>query len=207
MLPKHDPKTDDQGLPSKKLPGDPANYEGIKSPLGSTGIGPRPAIPTPSASIINSETPHTPNPHKNISTLLNPRLITCAIASTERVRLFCSTTAAFLVVLSYTGFPFLGSNIFRTIMILRPLYLLLLTNATVVFAKLMLSKTLKPGRVGNGNTDHANENESGVDWVAQVGSSLEMGYLMMKVMDAVMMDCSLYATVLVCCISLLQMLF
>lgn len=92
-------------------------------------------------------------------------------------------------------------------MILRPLYLLLLTNATVVFAKLMLSKTLKPGRVGNGNTDHANENESGVDWVAQVGSSLEMGYLMMKVMDAVMMDCSLYATVLVCCISLLQMLF
>ena len=140
-------------------------------------------------------------PQTRKSIFLSPNQISSAVAATERTRLFCSFAFAILVVLSYLGFPILGNKFLKSILGFRPLFLVLLTNVTVVVAEL-----LKKQR-SSGTTDRR-ENRApptdGNDLAGQLGKTLEIGLLMQKVADAVFMDCAVYAVIVVCGLSFAQ---
>ncbi|WCJ29795.1 hypothetical protein M5689_011405 [Euphorbia peplus] len=125
--------------------------------------------------------------------LVSPTQISSAITATESSRLLCSVIVAIFVVLSYLGFPLLGSNTVKSIICFRPLYLMLLTNLTLVLAQLLFSNQRGSNRiVGDSNVTSAK-----YDWAEQAGNALEFGLLMKKAMDALVMDCSIYAIIVI----------
>ncbi|CAA2963942.1 Zinc finger FYVE domain-containing 26 isoform 1 [Olea europaea subsp. europaea] len=127
--------------------------------------------------------------------------IRTAISASENTRICCSIAAAILVLLSYTGFPFLGWGIFRSIICFRPLYLLLITNISIVVARLLLE------RKGSEERQTSSVPSVGGDgMIDQVSKALELGLLMQKIVGALFMDCSIYAVVLVCGLSTAQRL-
>ncbi|KAL3586962.1 hypothetical protein D5086_013829 [Populus alba] len=71
-------------------------------------------------------------PQRWISSSVTPNQITSAIAASEKSRLRCSVVVALAAVLSHLGFPLLGSNLISSVINFRPLYLVLLTNVTLV---------------------------------------------------------------------------
>lgn len=149
---------------------------------------------------VHAEQPSVPQAQRSMS--ISPNQISSAIDSSVTTRLLCSMVVGLLVVLSDIGFPLLGNKIIRSILMLRPLYLVLLTNVTLVLAPLVLDKQSTIASTVRGENKIPSAN--GSDWTDQVGNSLELGFLMMKVMDAVVMDCSVYSVVVVCGLSLTQ---
>lgn len=149
---------------------------------------------------VHAEQPSVPQAQRSMS--MSPNQISSAIDSSVTTRLLCSMVVGLLVVLSDIGFPLLGNKIIRSVLMLRPLYLVLLTNVTLVLAPLVLDKQSTIARTVRGENKIPSAN--GSDWTDQVGNSLELGFLMMKVMDAVIMDCSVYSVVVVCGLSLTQ---
>ncbi|XP_030543108.1 uncharacterized protein LOC115750090 isoform X2 [Rhodamnia argentea] len=153
-----------------------------------------------SASHQNASRPTThveqPSVHQALrSTSISPNQISSAIDSSVTARLLCAVVVGLLVVLSDIGFPLLGNKIIRSVLMSRPLYLVLLTNVTLVLAPLVLDKQSTVASTVKGENKNPSAGES--DWADQVGNSLELGFLMMKVMDAVIMDCSFYSVVVV----------
>ncbi|CAI9775691.1 unnamed protein product [Fraxinus pennsylvanica] len=133
--------------------------------------------------------------------LLTANQICTAISASENTRICCSIAAAILVFLSYTGFPFLGWGNFRSIICFRPLYLLLITNISIVLARLLL------GKQGSKERQTSSVPSIGGDgMIDQVAKALESGLLMQKIVGALFMDCSIYAVVLVCGLSVAQRL-
>ncbi|PRQ27460.1 hypothetical protein RchiOBHm_Chr6g0305551 [Rosa chinensis] len=122
--------------------------------------------------------------------------VSSAIAETERTRLLFSVAVAMLVVLVHLGFPLMGtSNIVKTLLGFRPLYLVLLTNVTFVLARI-LGKQRASERPGEIRTS-----AEGIEWVAQLGRAVEIGLVAQKVLDALFMDCAVYAIIVVCGLS------
>lgn len=176
------------------------NPEAKQSPA-SEGSEPRSSLVSStdrstSVSTLATET-HAESQTQN-NKFFTPSRITSALAATETTRLFCSIAVALLVVLSYLGFPILGSEIISSILSFRPLYLVLLTNVTVVLAQL-LDKQRSSGRDARG--ENKPPPASGNDWAEQLGKTLELGLLIQKVADAVFMDCAVYAVIVVCGVS------
>ncbi|KAK2661155.1 hypothetical protein Ddye_007688 [Dipteronia dyeriana] len=130
-----------------------------------------------------------------------PSQIKSAIAATQITRLFCSVAASVLVVLSCLGFPLLGSNNFvKSIVSFRPLYLVLLTNVTVVVWRLLSDNQGGFRRAIRGGIKIPSNDAS--DWAEQASKLLEVGLVMQKVIDAVFMDCSVYSLIIVCGLSI-----
>ncbi|XP_057478216.1 uncharacterized protein LOC130765731 [Actinidia eriantha] len=129
-----------------------------------------------------------------------PNQISSAIAATERTRIYCTLAAAILVVLSYGGFPILGSSIIRNLVFFKPLYLVLLTNVSIVLARLLLKEQRGLERV----EQEANNVSSvgGYDLAEQAGKALELGLALQNVMGAAFMDFSVYAILVICGLSL-----
>lgn len=144
--------------------------------------------------------------HLESQTCLNrfvtPSQISSAIAASERSRVFCSITFALLVVLSYMGFPLLGSNIINSIISFRPLYLVLLTNLTLVVARLLFNNRRGFGRVVAGEFSVPSTGK--YDWAEQAGKALEVGLLMQKAIEAIFMDFSVYAVIVIAFFSFVQ---
>ncbi|XP_050364347.1 uncharacterized protein LOC126783012 [Argentina anserina] len=119
-----------------------------------------------------------------------------AIAETETTRLLISAAVAIMVVLVHVGFPLLGSsNILKSLLGFRPLYLVLLTNVTFVLARILFKQRVfgLPGEIGS--------SFEGGDWFALLGKALEIGMVVQKVLDALFMDCAVYAIIVVCGLS------
>lgn len=129
-----------------------------------------------------------------------PNQLSSAIAASENIRLLSSVTLALIVVLSYLGFPLLGTYIIKSIISFRPLYLLLLTNVTVVLARLLFGKQRGFQRAARDENETTQRN--GYGWAEQVSRTLETGLVMQKAFDAVFMDCSVYAITVICGLSL-----
>ncbi|KAJ4708006.1 Transmembrane protein [Melia azedarach] len=108
----------------------------------------------------------------------NPSQISSAISATERVRLLCSVAVALLVVLSYLGFPLLRNSIIKGILSFRPLYLVLLTNVTVVLSRLLFDHQGGFQRVSRGENNIPSD---AYDWAAQASKALEVGLMMKKI--------------------------
>ncbi|CDY23335.1 BnaA08g12110D [Brassica napus] len=113
--------------------------------------------------------------------------------------MFSSLVIALLVVLSHLGFSSLGSSIVS----FRPVFLLLLTDATIVLGRVLLSHHGDPPSASRRETSVMN----GQGIADQVGNALEMVMMMKKIMNAVSMDFSLYAVFLICGLLFTQNIF
>ncbi|CAI9093462.1 OLC1v1028964C1 [Oldenlandia corymbosa var. corymbosa] len=122
-----------------------------------------------------------------------------AISASESTRMVCSVAVALLVVLANVGFPVLGSRLVKSVIFFRPLYLLLLTNITIVIA-LLLEKQRGLPRPERQTTGNRSTGEQGL--VDQLGAALELGLFISNVTGALLMDGSIYAIALVCGFSL-----
>ncbi|KAL5130818.1 hypothetical protein HKD37_12G033817 [Glycine soja] len=143
--------------------------------------------PEPEPELFQLQPPQTEEPKRFIT----PSDITRSINSSRVTRLCCSIFVAILVILSYPKF-------FSTVITFRPLYLVLVTNLTVVIARLFSGK-----QRGSERRDNRGSSGDGGGEYAQLASILELCVVAQNVADAVFMDCAVYAVVLVCGLSVL----
>lgn len=125
---------------------------------------------------------------------INPSDVSNAIDASKTIRLCCSIIVALLVVASY-----LGLSLIKTVISFRPLYLVLLTNSAFVVSKLISGKQRG---VNERSRRRLNGTDSSDQWNGQqLAKTLEIGLVVKSVVDAVFMDCAVYAIVLICSLS------
>ncbi|ESQ30214.1 hypothetical protein EUTSA_v10012010mg [Eutrema salsugineum] len=127
-------------------------------------------------------------------TFFSSKKLNASIISSERSRSLSSLTIAVFVVL----LPRL--NILRsdTILALRPLWLLLLTDCAIVMSYLTME-------VPGGGSSHEMEEEgkkNGENW-SDAEKLLERGVVVYQALRGMFIDCSLYMVVVICGVSLL----
>uniref|UniRef100_A0A5B7BHC0 Uncharacterized protein n=1 Tax=Davidia involucrata TaxID=16924 RepID=A0A5B7BHC0_DAVIN len=131
--------------------------------------------------------------------LFTPREINSCIMATEATRVFCSITIALLVVLSYINLP---RNIVKSKSVIasRPLYILLITDVTIVLARLLLER--RRGFEKAKEDEKIGLKEDGHNWAGAV-KVLEMGLVFYQTVRAIFIDFSFYAVVVICGLSLM----
>lgn len=174
--------------------------------------------PPPGPSVISSEVNQVqplPNPSNFIlgaerqsyvqsrnPKLFTPGEISSAITASKIMRLGCSIFVALLVVFSYLGFPLPDNKYVKSILNFKPLYLVLVTNATIVVAQLILGKQRGAESAARRRQDRASSDPE--HWTENLGRALEAALVMRNVMDAMFMDCASYAVTVICGLSLVQ---
>ncbi|KAI4379917.1 hypothetical protein MLD38_006154 [Melastoma candidum] len=170
-------------------------------PILELNTDPEPLLTSP----VSREVPHPVLPVEPPKSWLQDQLksfsfspyeLRSAVDHTASARLLCSVLVAVLVILSYIGFPLIGGKVIRSVLMFRPLYLVLLTNITLIVARMILTQQSEIVRSVNG--EGKSHLGTGSDWVNQIGNNLELGFLLMKMMDAVIMECSVYSAIVVC---------
>ncbi|CAJ2655023.1 unnamed protein product [Trifolium pratense] len=151
-----------------------------------------PTLPD-SSNEISGQQPHDEEPRS--FNFIIPSDVSNAIDASRVTRLCCSIIVALLVVASYLGF-----SLINTVISFRPLYLVLLTNSTFVVAKIITGKQ-------RGSDERSRRRQSSADssdqW-NQLAKTLEIGMVVKSVVDAVFIDCAVYAIVLICSLSLVH---
>ncbi|PON36003.1 hypothetical protein PanWU01x14_331640 [Parasponia andersonii] len=147
-----------------------------------------------------SLSPSVPTLH----TIQKPRFFTSrrlnsSIIASETTRICCALIIAFLVVLSYVDYPLFGRNIVRSesVVASRPLYILLLSDVTILFARLYLENR------GGGSLEEVMpqvQNDHGHNW-AQAVKIMERGLVVYQAIRGIFIDCSVYAVVVICGLS------
>lgn len=135
--------------------------------------------------------------------LLTAGQVYSAIAASEKFRICSSIVAAVLVILSYIGFPVLGFGITRNIIMSRPVYLLLLTNISIVLVRVILGAQGAELRMGQ---KRSVPNFGGNTLVDQLGKALESAMLLQNIFGALLMDFGIYTVVVICGLSVVQKL-
>ncbi|CAN4076566.1 unnamed protein product [Withania somnifera] len=131
----------------------------------------------------------------NYNNIFAPNKISSAIAASESIRFNFSLVAAILVLVSY------NSHFFKLVIFFRPLLLLMLTNISIVIARLLAEEA------GSQKNQKAAANGiPSAGMVDQIGKALELGLLLQSVMGAVFMDCSIYSITVVCGLSVVRKL-
>ncbi|MBA0789885.1 hypothetical protein Gohar_014567 [Gossypium harknessii] len=129
----------------------------------------------------------------------SPKQISSAIDASEKARLLCSVIVGVVVVLLHLGFPLPGNKFLGSILNFRPLYLVLLTNVTLVMGRLLYSDHGSSQRtIGE---EHKATSTDDYNWAEQLSKTLDVGLVAKKVVDAVFMDCSVYAIIVICGLS------
>ena len=162
-----------------------------------TTLQPSPATSsTQTPSVVDLASSQAFTPLVNFVNTITPRHIGAAIDASEYARMFSSLVIALLVILSHLGFSSLGSSIVS----FRPVLLLLLTDATIVLGRVLLTH--------HGAPSSASRRENSGQGIAdQVGNALETVMMIKKIMDAISMDFSLYAVILICGLLFTQNIF
>lgn len=142
--------------------------------------------------------PKTPMHRRRIFT--SRRLNSCIIAS-QSTRVICALIIAILVVLSCVDHPLFGRNIVKSESVIasRPLYILLLTDVTIVLARVFLEKQADPNEE---EEVRAVPHEDGHNWEA-AEKILERGLVAYQIIRGIFIDCSVYAVVVICGLSLM----
>ncbi|XP_009775654.1 uncharacterized protein LOC107796514 [Nicotiana tabacum] len=130
----------------------------------------------------------------NYHNIFAPNKISSAIVASESIRLNFSLVAAILVLVSY------NSHFFNVVIFFRPLLLLLLTNISIVIARLLVEEA------GSQRNQKAANSIPTAGMVDQIGKALELGLLLQNIMNALFMDCSIYSITVVCGLSIIQKL-
>ncbi|XP_023523624.1 uncharacterized protein LOC111787802 [Cucurbita pepo subsp. pepo] len=136
-----------------------------------------------------------------------PRLITskrlnASILASQTTRVFCSLIIASLAILSQVDIPLtIIRNIVRseTVMASKPLYILLLTNATIVVARMLAEKQKDRGEA---EEECEKMKEDAQNWDSAV-KVLERGLVFYQAFRAFFIDFSVYAVVVICGLSVL----
>ncbi|GMN37247.1 hypothetical protein TIFTF001_006666 [Ficus carica] len=127
-----------------------------------------------------------------------------SIIASETTRIFCALIIAFLVVLSSVDYPLFGMNIVRSesVVASRPLYILLLTDVTIVIVRLHLEnrRALEDGG-GGGVEEVLQIRDDGHNWT-QALKFLERGLVVYQAIRGIFIDCSVYAVIVICGLSL-----
>ncbi|MQM16260.1 hypothetical protein Taro_049213 [Colocasia esculenta] len=118
--------------------------------------------------------------------MFTAKRISSSVADSENIRTLCAAFIALLVVLSYHGFP-LGIG---SIICFRPIFLVFLTDVTLVVGMLFTRKWEEKDE-----TDAGTEAQESRDWTDQIGTALETALASQKVAAALFLDCSLCAWV------------
>ncbi|WJZ94613.1 hypothetical protein VitviT2T_013453 [Vitis vinifera] len=136
------------------------------------------------------------------SSLFTPKQISSCIMASENTRAISSAMIALLVVLSYIDYTMFGRNIVssESVITSRPLYMLLLTDVTIVLGRLVLEKRRGFVKVEGG--ERAMFQEDAQTWAGAV-KVLETGLVVHQSIRAIFIDCSIYAVLVVCGLSLL----
>lgn len=161
--------------------------------------------PVQESPICSPDTECRLEPQGHRAGFFTPKQISSAIKGTESIRIYTSLAVAILVVLSFVGFPILGSRSMKSILFFRPLHLVLITNMSIVLSRLLLDKK----QAGLERTDQQANKVSpagGYGLAEQVGKALELGLVLQRIMGAFFLDCSVYAIVLICGLSMAQKL-
>ncbi|XWS72584.1 hypothetical protein CRYUN_Cryun02cG0052400 [Craigia yunnanensis] len=138
----------------------------------------------------------TPSRQHNFFTF---KQISSAIDASEKTSLLCSVIVAIIVVLSHLGFPLLVNRFLGSIISFRPLYFILLTNVTLVIARLLFDDRGSSPRAIR--EEHEAASTDDYNWAEQLSKTLEVGLVAQKVIDVVFMDCSVYAIIVICGLS------
>ncbi|GAB2275628.1 hypothetical protein Dimus_010385 [Dionaea muscipula] len=136
----------------------------------------------------------------NFGDLFTYQQVTTAVAATEQTRMFCSLVMAFLVVLSYMGFPIVSSWVIGSVIQFRPLYLVLLTNITLILQHLISAKQQGLERAGK-EAGKSPTTDGYYGWAEEAGKAIEMVFMAQSVSGALFMDCSVYAIIVICGLS------
>ncbi|CAL1386433.1 unnamed protein product [Linum trigynum] len=138
---------------------------------------------------------------------MSPSQISSGITASERTRVLCSVAVAILVVSSSLGFPLLGNEIVKGILSFRPLYLLLVTNVTIVIAAILSNNDRRGSAMvddGAAGLELPSGGSNSYDWAAQASKALEISFVAKKAIEALLMDVSVYAIIVVCAFCLLR---
>uniref|UniRef100_M4FG63 Uncharacterized protein n=1 Tax=Brassica campestris TaxID=3711 RepID=M4FG63_BRACM len=169
--------------------------ETLAEASSASRVQPSPATP----SVVDLGASLAFTPLVSFVNTITPKHVGAAVDASEYARMFSSLVIALLVVLSHLGFSSLGSSIVS----FRPVFLLLLTDATIVLGRVLLSHHGDPPSASRRETSVMN----GQGIADRVGNALEMVMMMKKIMNAVSMDFSLYAVFLICGLLFTQNIF
>ncbi|KAL9666519.1 hypothetical protein QQ045_000853 [Rhodiola kirilowii] len=158
-------------------------------------------ILTPSSIIRNPVNdqeiyPTQPNSRNVAAATFSARKISSCIIASEPTRSICSLTIALLVVFSYIDKPVLGWNLVKSesIVASRPLYILLLTDLSIIFARLHLERRKIIEYADEEQT--TSTSREGQTWAGAV-KVLENGLVVYQTIRAVFIDFSIYTVVVV----------
>ncbi|XP_024986571.1 uncharacterized protein LOC112521812 [Cynara cardunculus var. scolymus] len=194
-------------LPDQVVPSDENRDPSFKSE--SAGIKSQPVLrksestKRPASKPNEKRSSPKKSPKSELKTYLyktvGPNQLRPAILASQNTRRKCSFIAGIITLLSYVGFPILGSYIIKNVILSRPLFLLLFINVTIMVGPLVLdaAKMIEQGANGGSSTAEA-------DFPDHLGSPFEWGMLFKTSLSAFFMDSCIYSVVVVCGISFLK---
>ncbi|XP_031250244.1 uncharacterized protein LOC116108095 [Pistacia vera] len=148
-----------------------------------------------------NDTQPVPKPSRiNQLNLFSCKQVNSCIIASQNTRSFCALIIALLVVLSYIDYPYFGMNIVRSegIVASRPLYILLLTDVTIVLAQLYLEERTHSEEAEKEKVIPQEEKHN----LIQAIQIMEKGLVVYQSIWAVFIDFSIYVVVVVCGLSL-----
>ncbi|KAI6690021.1 hypothetical protein NL676_026849 [Syzygium grande] len=122
------------------------------------------------------------------------RLNSCVLES-ENTRACCALIIAVSVVLSCSGYPFVAKS--DSVISSRPLYILLVTDATIVLVRMYLDMQ----RNAEESVDESGESQEDSDNWGGAVKVLERGLAVYQTVRGVFIDCSVYVVIVICCLS------
>ncbi|KAL2932508.1 Phosphopentomutase [Bienertia sinuspersici] len=129
--------------------------------------------------------------------LFSAKELSSSIIASENTRVTFSISIALLVVLSYIDYPIFGVNIVnsKSIIALRPLYMVFMTEIVVLIAYLVLERQRR--------LEHETgvSKGGGVNW-DRAERLLEGGVVVHQTIRAVFIDFSVYVVTVICFLSL-----
>ncbi|XP_058106145.1 uncharacterized protein LOC131249406 [Magnolia sinica] len=159
------------------------------------------ALKSPSLSLVgpnsSNSTSHTEShvqPLPAFRRIFTARQITSSISASENIRLLCAAVIALWAVIWYRSYDS-GATASR------PLYLLSLTDVTVVIGLLLAGHG---GAHARAEVGPRNSGQDADDWAEKAGRALELGLVLQKAVTAFLMDFSVYAVLLISGFSLMQ---
>ncbi|KAK3028330.1 hypothetical protein RJ639_037792 [Escallonia herrerae] len=138
-------------------------------------------------------------PYESRLSFFSLKEINSCIMASENTRAFCSVMIAVLAVLSHISLPRTIVKS-RSIIASRPLYVLLLTDVTIVIARLALEK--RRGFEKADGEEQKDAQEDAHNWAGAV-KVLEMGLVLHQTIRAIFIDCSFYLAIVICGLSLI----
>lgn len=139
-----------------------------------------------------------PRKHDSFLHLFSLRDVNSCILISENKRVICSVMISLLVVLSYAHLP-LSIARSNSFVASRPLYILLLTDFTIVIARIVRKEVVPDEERAK---DGERVKDFGHNWDGAL-TILEYGLVLYQTIRAIFIDCSFYLVIVICGLSLI----